>query len=50
MKEFLGSFALLFCFAAVVIGPFLLPKLPRDKADTPLPERDKRGRSRRQKV
>lgn len=33
MKEFIGSLALLVCFAAIVIGPFLLPKLPPDDAD-----------------
>jgi hypothetical protein len=33
MKEFIGSFALLFCFAAIVVGPFLLPKLPPDVDD-----------------
>jgi hypothetical protein len=41
--EFVASFALLFCFAAIVIGPFLLPKLPPDDGeaspDTPKPKK-----------
>jgi hypothetical protein len=38
MNENAGSIALLVCFAAVVIGPFLLPRLPPADAD---PSRDK---------
>ena len=35
MKDFLGSFALLFCFIAIVVGPFLLPRLPEDEKGRP---------------
>jgi hypothetical protein len=38
MNEIAGSLALLVCFAAIVIGPFLLPRLPPGDAD---PSRDK---------
>jgi hypothetical protein len=50
MKEFLGSISLLFCFMVVVIGPFLLPKVPRDKAEPPLAKPQLRDKSRRGKV
>jgi hypothetical protein len=47
MKALLGPLALLFCFMVVLIGPFLLPRLPPDEAETPPPKpgvRDKAGR------
>jgi hypothetical protein len=46
MNEFVGSFALLFCFAAIVIGPFLLPRLPPGDADAP-PDKPKPKQTRR---
>jgi hypothetical protein len=49
MKEFLGSFALLFCFAAIVIGPFLLPKVPNEKSETPVQKPGRPAKSRRLK-
>jgi hypothetical protein len=35
MNELIGSFALLFCFAVIVVGPFFLPKLPPGNAKAP---------------
>jgi hypothetical protein len=46
MNEFIGSFALLFCFAAIVIGPFFLPKLPPDDANAP-PDKPRRRKGLR---
>lgn len=35
MRDFIGSIALLVCFAMIVIGPLLLPKLPPEDAEKP---------------
>ena len=39
MQDFIGSYALVFCFAAIVIGPFLLPKLTDEDGQRPVDDR-----------
>jgi len=41
MQAFLGSFALIVCFSAIVVSPYLLPRLPPPEA--PTPPRDEMG-------